>query len=159
MIHTFCLSDIVCCFHIIVNSITMMKVQFSVQLLSRVQILVTPWTAAHQASLSSPTSGVCSNSCPLSQWCHPTILSVITFSFSSCLQSFPASVSFLMSPFLPSGGQNTGVSAAASVLPMNIQDWFPLGLTGWISLLSKGLSRVFSSTAIQNHQFSKHSPT
>ena len=93
----------------------------------------------------------------LSQWCHPTIsYSVIPFSvipFSSCLQSFPASRSFPMSQFFTSGGQSTGASVSASVLPMNIQCWFPLGLTGWISLQSKGLSRVFSNTTVQKHQF------
>jgi len=92
----------------------------------------------------SPTSGACSNSCPSSQWCHPTI--------SSCLQSFPASGSFLMSWLFTSSGQSIGVSASASVLPMNIQDWFPSGFTGWISLKSKGLSRVFSNTTDQKHQ-------
>ena len=98
----------------------------------------------------SPTLRACSNSCPLSWWCHPTISSsVVHF---SCLQSFPASGSFQMSPFFPSGGQSIGVSASALVLPMNIQDWFPLGWTGWISLQSKGLSRVFNTT-VQKHQF------
>ena len=87
----------------------------------------------------SPTPGVYSNSCPLSQWCHPTISSS-ALPFSSCLQSFPASQSFQMSQFFTSGGQSIGVSASASVLPMNIQDWFPSGWTGWISLQSKGLS-------------------
>ena len=100
----------------------------------------------------SPTPWVYSNSCPLSQWCHPTISSSVV-PFSSCPQSFPASESFQMSQFFPSGGQSTGVSASASVLPMNIQDWFPLGWTGWISLQSKGLSRVFSNTTVQKHQF------
>ena len=94
-----------------------------------------------------PTPGACSNSCPLSRWCHPTISSSAV-PFSSHLQSFPASGSFLMSQFFASGGQSTGVSASASVLPINIQDWFPLGWTGWISLQSKGLSRVFSNTAV-----------
>ena len=99
----------------------------------------------------SPSPGVCSNSCPLSQWCHPTISSsVVPF---SCLQSFPASGSFLMSQLFASGGQSIGASASASVLPMNFQDWFPLGWTGWISLQSKGLSRVFSNTTVQKHQF------
>ena len=92
----------------------------------------------------SPTPGNCSNSCPLSWWCHPTISSSVV-PFSSCLQSFPASGSFARSQFFASGGQSIGVSASASVLPMNIQDWFPLGLTGLISLQSKGLSRVFSN--------------
>ena len=100
----------------------------------------------------SPTLGVHSNPCPLSQWCHPTISSpAVPFSF--CLQSFPASGSFQMSQLFTSGGQSTGVSASESVLPMNIQDWFTLGWTGWISLQSKGLSRVFSNTTVQKHQF------
>ena len=100
----------------------------------------------------SPTPGAYSNSCPWSRWGHPAISSSVVPS-SSCLQSFPASGSFPMSQLFASGGQSIGVSASTSVLPMNIQDWFPLGLTGWISLLSKGLSRVFSSTAVQKHQF------
>ena len=100
----------------------------------------------------SPTPRIYSNSCPLSQWCHPTISSSVV-PFSSCLQSFPASGSFLMSQFFASGGQSIGVSASASVLPMHIQDWFPLGWTGWISLQSKGLSRVFSSIMVQNQLF------
>ena len=92
----------------------------------------------------SPSPGVCSNSCLLSQWCHSTILlSVIPFFY---LQPFPASGSFLMSELFPSGGQSIGASASASVLPINIQNWFPLGLSGWISFQSKGLSRVFSNT-------------
>ena len=96
--------------------------------------------------------GVYSNSCPSSWWCHPTISSsVIPFSFH--LQSFPASESFQMSRFFASGGQSIGVSASASVLPMNIQDWFPLGCTGLFSLKSKGLSRVFSNTTVQKLQF------
>ena len=97
------------------------------------------------------TPGAYSNSCPSSWWCHPTISSsVIPFSH---LQSFPASWSFPMSQFFASGGQSIGVSASASVLPMNIQDWFPLGWTGWISLQSTGLSRVFSNTTVQKDQF------
>ena len=98
----------------------------------------------------SPTPRVYSNSCPLSWWCHSTISSSI-IPFSSCLQSFPASGSFPMSPFFASDGQSIGVSTSASVLPMNIQDWFPLGWTGWISLQSKELSRVFSNTTVQRH--------
>ena len=99
----------------------------------------------------SPTLGACSDSCPSSWWCHPTILSsVISF---SCTQSFPASGSFPVSQFFTSGGQSVGASASASVLSMNIQDWFPLELTGWICLPSKGLSRVFSNTTVQKHQF------
>ena len=100
----------------------------------------------------SSTPGVYSNSCPLSQWCHPTIFSFVV-SFSSCLHSFPASGSFQMSQFFVSGGQSIGVSASTSVLPMNIQDWVPLGWTGWISLQSKGLSRAFSDTTVLKHQF------
>ena len=99
----------------------------------------------------SPTPGACSNLFPLSRWCHPTISSsVIPF---SSLQSFPASGSFPRSQFFTSGGQTIGVSASASVLNINIKDWFPLGLTGWLSLQSKGLSRVFSNTAVQKRQF------
>ena len=100
----------------------------------------------------SPTPGVYSNSCALKQWCHPTISSSVG-PVSSCHQSFPASGSFQMSQLLASGGQSTTVSASTSVLPMNIQYWFPLGWTGWISLLSKGVSRVFSNTTAQKHQF------
>ena len=100
----------------------------------------------------SPTPGVYSDSCPSSQWCHPAISSSVVPS-SSCLQSLPASGSFPMRQLFASGGQNTGVSASASVLPMNTQDWSPLGWTGWISLQSKGLSRVFSNTTAQKHQF------
>ena len=96
----------------------------------------------------SPTPGACSNSCTSSRWCHPTISSSV-IPFSPCLQSFPASGSFSMSQFFTSGDQIIGVSASASVFPMNIQDWFPLGLTDLISLQSKVLSRVFSSTTIQ----------
>ena len=124
----------------------------SVQSLSQVQLFATPWTAARQASLSSPTPRACSNSCPLSQWCHPTILSSV-IPFSSSPQSFPESGSFPRSQFCTSGGQSIGASASASVLPQNIQDWFPLEWTGWISLQSKGLSRVFSNTIVQKHQF------
>ena len=123
-----------------------------VQLLSHVRLFATPWTAACQASLSVTLLRVCSNSCPLTLWCHPTVSSSVTH-FSSCLQSFPTSTSFPMSQLLTSGGQNIGASASASVLPVSIQCWFPLGLTGLISSQSKGLSRVFSSTAFQKHQF------
>ena len=107
----------------------------------------TPWTAESQASLSITTPGVYSNSCPLSQWCHQTISSSVV-PFSSCLQSFPASESFQMSEFFSSGGQSIGVSASASVLPMNNQDQSPLGWTGWLSLQSKGHLRVFSNTTV-----------
>ena len=100
----------------------------------------------------SPTPGVYPNPCPLSRWCHPTISSSV-IPFSSCLQSFPASGSFQMSQLFASCGQSIGVSASASVLPMNTQGWSPLGWTGWISLQSKWLSRVFSNTTVQKHQF------
>ena len=100
----------------------------------------------------SPSHRACSNSCSLSQWCHPTISSsVVPFSYR--LQSFWASGSFPVSQFFTSGGQSIVASASASVLPMNFQGWFPLGWTGWISLQSKGLSRVFSNTTIQKHKF------
>ena len=122
----------------------------SVQSLSHVQFFVTPWTAACQASLSI-TNSQCSNSCPLSRWCHLTISSSVV-PFSSCPKSFPASGSFPMSQLFTSGGQSIGISASASVLPMNIQDWFPLRLTGLIFLQSKRLSRVFSNTTVQKHQ-------
>ena len=100
----------------------------------------------------SPTSRVHQNPCPLSRRCHPTISSSV-IPFSSCPQSFRASGSFQMSQLFVSGGQSIGVSASTSVLPMNTQDWSPLGWTGWISLPSKGLSRVFSNTTVQKHQF------
>ena len=99
----------------------------------------------------SPTPGVYPNACPLSQWCHPTISSSVV-PFSNCPQSFPASGSFQMSQLFTSGAQNIGVSASTSVLPMNSQDWTPLGWTGWISLQSRGLSRVCSNTTVQMHQ-------
>ena len=100
----------------------------------------------------SPTPGVHPNPCPSSLWCHPTISSSVV-PFSSCPQSFLASESFQMSQLFASGGQSIGVSALASVLPMNTQNWSPLGWTGWISWQSKGLSRVFSNTTVQQHQF------
>ena len=106
----------------------------------------------------SPNPGAYSNSCPSIRWCHPIISSSVMPS-SSRLQSFPASESFLMSPFFISGGQSFGVSASASVLPMYIQDWFPLEWTGLISLWFTGLSRVFSNTTVQNHQFSGTQPS
>ena len=130
-----------------------LSVQFSsIQLLSCVRLFVTPWIAAHQVSLSITNTRVHSNSCPLSRWCHPAISSSV-IPFSSCLQSLPASESFPMSQLFTWGGQSTGVSASASVLQMNTQNWSPLEWTGWISLQSKALSRVFSNTTIQKHQF------
>ena len=105
----------------------------------------------------SPTPRVYPDSCPLSRWCHPTISSSVV-PFSSCPQYFPASGSFLVSQFIPSGGQSIGISASTSVLPVNTQDWSPLGQTGWISLQSKGLSRVFSkrsSKAVLHRKFKR----
>ena len=126
------------------------SVQFSLSLVSD---SLRPHGLQHTRLLCpSPTPGVYSNSCPLSWWCHPTISSSVVPS-SSHLQSFPASGSSQMSQFFTSDGQSIGVSASASLLPMNIQDWFPLGQIGWISLLSKGLSRVFSNNTVQKHQF------
>ena len=121
------------------------SVQFSHSVVSD---SATPWNAVRQASLSIPTPGVHPNPCPLSRWCHPTILSSVD-PFSSCPQSFPASGSFPRGQIFTSGGQSIEVLASASVL----QGWFPLGWTGWISLQSKGLSRVFSNTTVQKHQF------
>ena len=109
----------------------------------------TAWTVPPSLP-PSPTPRVYSNSCPLSWWCHPTISSSVV-PFSSCPQSLTVSESFPMSQLFAWGGQSIGVSALASVLPMNIRDWFPLGWTGWISLKSKGLSRVFSNTTVQKH--------
>ena len=106
------------------------------------------WLRGRQASLS-PTPGVYSNSCPLSQWCHPTISSSV-IPLSSCLKSFPASGSLPLTWLFASGGQSTGASASASVLPVNIQSWLPLGLTSLISLQSKGLSRIFSNTTVKS---------
>ena len=127
--------------------------QFSpVQSLSHVQLFANPWIAAHQASLSITNSQSLPNSCPSSRWCHPTISSSVV-PFSSHLQSLPASGSFPVSQFFVSDDQSPRLSASASVLPKDIQDWFPLGWTGWISLLSEGLSRVFSNTTVQNYQF------
>ena len=123
-----------------------------VQLLSLVCLFATPWTAGFMNTMNrllgpSLSPGACSNSCPSSQWCHPTTSSSVV-PFSSLLQSFSASGSFPRSQFFTSGGQSVGVSASTSVFPMNIQDWFPLGWTGWISL-----SRDFSNTTVQKHQF------
>ena len=129
----------------------------SVQLLSHVWLFVTPWTNA-RLPCPSLSPRICSNSCPLNWWCHPTISSSV-IPFSNCLQSFPASGSFPMSQFFASGGQSIGASASASALPMNIQGWFPLELTGLISLLPKGISRVFSSTTVQKHQFFDMQPS
>ena len=131
------------------HSVTVSSVQFSCSVMSD---SLQPRGLQHARLLCPPLSSrVCSDSCPLSRWCHPTISSSVV-PFSSCPQSFPASGSFPMSQFFTSGGQSIGVSASASVLPMRTQDWSPLRLTDWI-LQSKGLSRVFSNTTVQKHQF------
>ena len=123
-------------------------IQFSsVQSLSRVRLFATPWITVCQASLS-----ITNSRSPSSWWCHPAISSSVVL-FSFCPQSLPASKSFPMSQLFAWGGQNIGLSASATVPPMNTQDWSPLGWTGWISLQSTGLSRVFSDTTVQKHQF------
>ena len=144
------------------NKINLAKVNviFSTWIISSVQSSCSvvsdslrPYELQHsRPPCPSPTPGVHPNPCPLSWWGHPTISSSVV-TFSSCPQSFPALGSFPMSQLFTSGGESIGVSASASALPMNIQDWFPLGWTGWISLRSKGLSRVFSNTTFQKHQF------
>ena len=134
------------------------SVQFSCSVMSD---SLQPHESQHtRPPCSWPTPGVYSNSCPLSWWCHPAISSSV-IPFSSCPQFFPASESFPMSQLFAWGGQSIGVSASTSVLPMNTQDWSPLEWTGWISLQSKGLSRVFSNNTVQKHQFFSflHSPT
>ena len=128
----------------------------AIQLLSSAQIFVTPWTEAHQVLLSSTASWSLLKFMSMSQWCHPTI-SFSATTFFLCLLSFPISESFPISQLFTSGGQSSG--ASASVLPMNIQDWFPLDVNGFISLQSKGLSRVFSSTTVQKHQFFSTQPS
>ena len=127
-----------------------LRLLFSCSVLSN--SLLPYWLQHARHPCPSPSPGACSNSCPLSRWCHPTISSSV-IRFPSCPQSFPASGSFPKSLLFTSDGQSIGASASTSVLPMHIQGWFPFGLTGWISLLSKGLSRVFSNTTVQKHQF------
>ena len=124
----------------------------SVQLLSHVNSLRPHGLQQARLLYPSPTPGAYSTSCPSSWWWHPTI-SFSVIPFSTCLQSLPASRSFPISQFFTSSGQRIGVSASTSIFPMNIHDWFPLRKTGWISLLSKGLSRVFSNTTVQKHQY------
>ena len=124
----------------------------SVQSLSCVWLFAAPWPAAHQASLSITNSWSLHKLMSIES-VMPSNHLILVIPFSSCLQSFPASGSFPMSQFFASGGQSIAVSASASVLPMNTQDWFPLRWTGWIPLMSKGLSRVFSNTTVQKHQF------
>ena len=139
-----------------VHSIQFSSVQFSHSVVSN---SLQPHGLQHvRLPCPSPSPGAYSNSYKLSWWCHPTISSSV-IPFFSCLQSFPASASFLMSQFFASGGQSVGASASASVLPMNIQDWFPVGWTGWISLQSKGLSRVFSNTTVWKHQIFSPQPS
>ena len=130
-----------------------------VQSLSCVQLFETAWNAMQHSRFTclSLSPWVCLNSCPLCCWCHPTISSSVT-PFSSCPQSFPSSGFFPVSQLFTSGGQSIGASASALVLSMNIQDWFPLGLTGLISLQSKGLSRVVSNTTVQKYQFFSTQP-
>ena len=127
-------------------------IKASVQFSSVAQPCPTPFNPSARPPSPSPIPGVYTNSSPLSLWCHPTISSSVV-SFSSCLQSLPASGSFQMSQLFASGGQSTGVSASMSVFPMNTQDCSPLGWTGWISLQCKELSRVFSNATVQKHQF------
>ena len=129
-----------------------LKKSSSVLSLSHVRLFATPWTAAYQLPCPSPTPGACSNLHKSSQW-YPPVISSSVVPFSSCLQSFAASGSLPLSRLFELDGQSTEASASASVLPMNIQDWFPLGLTGWISFQSNGLSRVFSNTTVQKHRF------
>ena len=142
-------AKLVCYIYFFLSSLMFSSVQFSY---SVVFDSLPPHELQHArppCPLSTP--GVHPNPCPLSQWCHQTISSSI-IPFSSCAQSFPASGSFQMNQLFKSGGRSIGVSASTSVLPVNIQDWSPLGWTGWISLQSKGLSRVFSNTTVQKHQ-------
>ena len=124
------------------------SVQLSCSLVS--DCLWPHWLQHTRLPCPSPTPRACSNSCPSSQWWHSTVSSSV-IPFSSCFQSFPGSGSFPVSQFFTSGGQSIGPSASLLVLPMNIQNWFLLGLTGWISLQSKGLSRVFSNNTAQKH--------
>ena len=133
-----------------INLLFLSSVQFSHSVVSD---SLQPHESQHaRPPCPSPTPGIYPNSCPLSRCCHPTIKSSV-IPFSSCLQSFPTTGSFQMSQLFASGGQNIGVSASTSVLSMNTQDWFWLGWTGWILLQSKGLSRIFSNTTVQKHQF------
>ena len=140
--------------HILLITIYLVNILYSVQF-SRSVMSNPLWPHELQHTrlpCPSPTPRVYPNSCPLSRWCHLTISSSV-IPFSSCLQSFPTSESFQMSQLFASGGQSIGVSDSASVLPMNTQERFPLGWTGWISLQSTGLSKVFSNTTVQKHQF------
>ena len=133
-------------------TITILKL-FQFSSVAQLCLTLRPHESQHaRPPCPSPTPGVHPNPCPLSRWCRPAISSSVV-PFSSCPQSFPSSRSFQMSQLFASSSQNTEVSASTSVLPMNTQDWFPLGLTGWISFLSKRLSRIFCNTTVQKHQF------
>ena len=137
-------------YEILDNSVQFSSVHFSCSVMSD---SLQPHESQHaRPPCLSPTPGVHPNPCPSSWWCHPTISSSV-IPFSSCPQSFPESVSFPMNQLFTSGEQSTGVSTSTSVLPVNTQDWSPFGWTGWISLQSKGLSRVFFNTIVQKHQF------
>ena len=135
------------CIYFVKEFLSLSSVQFS-----RIRLFVTPWTTAHQASLSITSSQSLPKLMSIES-VMPSSISSSVVPFSSCPQSIPASETFPMSQLFPWGGQSIGVSALASVLPMNTQDWSPLGWTGWISLQSKGLSGVFSNTTVQKHQF------
>ena len=144
------LENLVAVFTKVPHMSTLSSVQFSRSVVSD---SLRPHESQHaRPPCPSPTPGAYPNLCPSGQWCHPAISSSVV-PFSSCPQSLPASGSFQMSQLFTWGGQSTGISASASVLPMNTQDWSPWGWTGWISLQSKGLSRVFSNTTVQKHQF------
>ena len=144
------MTDSFCCTVEINKTLSSKSVQFTGSIVSN---SLRPHEPQHaRPPCPSPTTRVYPNTRPLSQWCHPTISSSVV-PFSSCPQSFPASGSFQMSQLFTSGGQSIGISASKSVLPMDTQDWSPLGWNGWISLQSKGLSRVFSNTTVQKHQF------
>ena len=148
---TKCVGQLIVIFHLASVLPMTLEVQFSS--VAQSCLTLQPHGLQHpRLPCPSPTSGAYSNSCASSRWCHPTISSSVV-PFSSCPQSFPASGSFQMNQFFALGGQSIGVSASASVLPMNIQHWFPLGWTGWIPVQSKGPSRVFSNTTLQKHQF------
>ena len=149
--HVFKVQRVVCLFSVSFSFSDCLSVQ-SVQLFNHVRLIATPWTAACQASLSITNSWSLLKFMSIES-VMPSNLSSSVVPFSSCLQSSPAPGSFPKSEFFASGGPSIGASVSASVLPMNIQGWFPLGLTGLISLLSKGLSRVFSNTTVQKHQF------
>ena len=147
-VHPWCNTS---CYLVLFDCWIIFQVAVIVQLLNRVRLFATPGLQHARPPCPSPTPGVYSNSCPLSQWCY--LNNILSALFAFCLQSFPASGSFLMSQFFASDGQSIGVSASKSVLPMNSQNWFPLGWTAWISLQSKWLSRVFPSTTVWKHQF------